>query len=112
MANWFRLWEKKRGLRRTGSRLAASTGEWLFFAGLFLAGAMSLTAVALAFSKWRRMKRMTTATRRFTPAFAAALERRDLDGAVELSGAHPESHVARVLGPALRSARSWLRSSG
>jgi hypothetical protein len=45
MANWFRLWEKKRGLRRTGSRLAASTGEWLFFAGLFLAGAMSLTAV-------------------------------------------------------------------
>lgn len=45
MANWFRLWEKKRGDRRTGSRIAASAGEWLFFAGLFLAGVISLAVV-------------------------------------------------------------------
>ncbi|MEX0818777.1 MAG: hypothetical protein WD070_04260 [Pirellulaceae bacterium] len=45
MARNFRLWQKKRGGRRTGSRLAGSVGEALFFGVLFLLGAISLTAV-------------------------------------------------------------------
>lgn len=45
MARTFRLWQKKRGGRRTGSRLAGSLGEAVFFGILFLLGAISLTAV-------------------------------------------------------------------
>lgn len=46
MARFFRLWQKKRGDRRTGSHLAGSLGEALFFAVLFLLGAIALAAVA------------------------------------------------------------------
>jgi hypothetical protein len=45
VARIFRLWQKKRGDRRTGSRLAGSVGEAVFFGVLFLLGAVSLTAV-------------------------------------------------------------------
>ena len=45
MARLFRLWEKKRGERRTGSKTAGGVGEALFFAALFLLGAVSLTAL-------------------------------------------------------------------
>lgn len=45
MARTFRLWQKKRGGRRTGSRLAGSVGEAVFFGFLFLLGVLSLTAV-------------------------------------------------------------------
>ena len=38
----FRLWGKKRGDRRTGSRLAASLGEGIFFGLLFLLGSILL----------------------------------------------------------------------
>jgi len=41
----FRLWEKKRGDRRTGSHLAASFGEGIFFGVLFLLGSISLTVL-------------------------------------------------------------------
>lgn len=44
-ARRFRLWEKKRGDRRTGSKLWATAGEALFFAALFLFGSVSLFAV-------------------------------------------------------------------
>jgi biopolymer transport protein ExbB/biopolymer transport protein TolQ len=54
------------------------------------------------------MRRMTAATRRFTPEFGAALERRDVDAAIAVSGEHPDSHVARVLGVVLRAARPLL----
>lgn len=45
MARALRLWGKKRGDRRTGSKLLGGLGEVLFFAVLFLLGAASLTAV-------------------------------------------------------------------
>ena len=41
----FRVWEKKRGHRHTGSQLVGSLGEALFFALLFLLGIVCLTAV-------------------------------------------------------------------
>lgn len=43
MARIFRLWEKKRGDRRTGSKLVGTLGEALFFGILFLLGSVSLT---------------------------------------------------------------------
>ena len=45
VARNFRLWLKKRGGRRTGSRLAGRVGEAVFFGILFLLGAASLTVV-------------------------------------------------------------------
>ncbi len=42
MAKFFRLWEKKRGDRRTGSPVAASVGEAMFFGTLFILGIVAL----------------------------------------------------------------------
>ncbi len=43
MAKIFRVWEKKRGDRRTGSRFIGELGEGIFFGLLFLLGTVSLT---------------------------------------------------------------------
>lgn len=48
MARWFRLWEKKRGDRRTGAPWAASVGEATFFGALFLLGSLALALIYLA----------------------------------------------------------------
>lgn len=45
MARLFRFLEKKRGTRRTGSNLAGSVGEALFFAILFLLGVGALATI-------------------------------------------------------------------
>ena len=41
----FRLWEKKRGDRRTGSKLVGTAGEALFFASLFVFGSVAFSAL-------------------------------------------------------------------
>ena len=46
MARLFRLLEKKRGQRRTGSNLIGSVGEALFCGALFLLGVLSLSSIA------------------------------------------------------------------
>ena len=45
MSRRFRLWEKKRGDRRTGSKLVGTAGEGIIFAALFLLGSISLAAL-------------------------------------------------------------------
>ncbi|WP_145098087.1 hypothetical protein [Anatilimnocola aggregata] len=45
MARLFRFLEKKRGTRRTGSNLAGSVGEALFFGALFLLGVGTLSSL-------------------------------------------------------------------
>ncbi|MCL4203086.1 MAG: hypothetical protein KJ000_11345 [Pirellulaceae bacterium] len=45
MARWLRVWEKKRGTRRTGSKLVGTLGEILFSATLFVLGGVSLMAL-------------------------------------------------------------------
>jgi hypothetical protein len=45
LARLLRVWEKKRGQRRTGSKLVGTLGEALFFAALFAAGAVALAAL-------------------------------------------------------------------
>ena len=44
----FRWWPKKRGARRTGSRLLGSLGEAFFFGLLFLLGAVALASLLAA----------------------------------------------------------------
>ena len=48
MARLFRLWEKKRGDRSTGSPLVGGLGEGLFFGILFLLGSLSLAYLVAA----------------------------------------------------------------
>lgn len=48
----FRLWEKKRGSRQTGSKRWAGAGEALFFAVLFLLGVLSLTELLVLRFVW------------------------------------------------------------
>ena len=48
MARLFRLLEKKRGQRRTGSNLMGSVGEAIFCGTMFLLGVLSLTALVAA----------------------------------------------------------------
>ena len=48
MARLFRLWEKKRGDRRTGSQFVGGLGEALFSGVLFLLGAFSLAYVVVS----------------------------------------------------------------
>ena len=45
LARFFRLWEKKRGNRRTGSPLVASRGEALYSATLLLVGVCAAAAL-------------------------------------------------------------------
>ncbi len=48
----FRLWEKKRGDRRTGSKLVGTAGEGIIFAALFLFGSILLATLATTESLW------------------------------------------------------------
>ena len=63
MSRFFRLYEKKRGNRRTGSKTVGNVGEAAFF-GIFFAvgcGAFAYMLVAMVWPEWR-------ANRQFEPA--------------------------------------------
>jgi len=62
VARIFRLWEKKRGDRRTGSEFVGGLGEALFFGVLFLLGALSLAYVAVS-------RVITTTPQLYQPGF-------------------------------------------
>ena len=55
MARSFRICDKKRGDRRTGSRTLGRIGEIVFFSSLFLAGCIGLVVIcgALVVPEWR-----------------------------------------------------------
>jgi biopolymer transport protein ExbB/biopolymer transport protein TolQ len=75
---------------------------WSARAVVLVLGVMSVAEVALAVSKWRRLRRMAKQTRAFAPEFAAALQEGSVDRALAASVKYPESHAARVLGAALQ----------
>lgn len=50
MPRTFRIWEKKRGQRRTGSKFWGGLGEGLFFAALFFVGTIALTALVTTYA--------------------------------------------------------------
>jgi biopolymer transport protein ExbB len=75
---------------------------------LVVLAVMSVVAVSIAAAKWLRLRKMAHETRAFSPRFSAALERDEVNRAIALSRDYPESHLARVLGAALRGAAGML----
>jgi hypothetical protein len=71
VSRFFRLYEKKRGERRTGSKAVGNLGEALFFGIFFAVGcaAFAYMLVALVWPEWR-------ANRQFEPATCVVLGKR------------------------------------
>ncbi|MEX0675955.1 MAG: DUF3592 domain-containing protein [Pirellulales bacterium] len=71
MSRFFRLYEKKRGNRRTGSKTVGDAGEALFFGIFFAVGcaAFAYMLVALVWPEWR-------ANRQFEPATCVVIAKR------------------------------------
>lgn len=72
MSRFIRLYEKKRGDRRTGSKAVGSLGEALFFGAFFVLGFGTFAYMigALAWPEWR-------ANRQFAPATCELLDKRE-----------------------------------
>ncbi len=64
MARWLRLYEKKRGDRRTGSRAAGDLGEALFFGSFFAIGCIALAVIVsvLVWPEWRANRQFAETT--------------------------------------------------
>jgi hypothetical protein len=64
LAHWFRLYEKKRGDRRTGSRAAGNVGEALFFGIFFAVGCVALAVIVsvLVWPEWRANRQFAETT--------------------------------------------------
>lgn len=63
---------------------------------------MSIVTVSVSLAKWWRLRKLERATKRFEPEFAAARNDNDLEHALRLTDEHPDSHVAAIMGEALR----------
>lgn len=81
---------------------------WFARVVLFVLIVMSILSLTVAFFKWKRMRTMARATRTFAPLFSEALEQGNIQGALELTETHKDSHVARVLGESLREVAPLL----
>ena len=95
--------------------MGLSLGEMWLQMGWFVRGivivmlGMSVVTLSVSLAKWWRLRKLERATNRFEPEFAAAREADDLDRALRLTDEHPESHVAAVLGEALREVAPLLK---
>lgn len=69
---------------------------------------MSIITIAVAVAKWRTLARMSRETRAFAPKFSEALEQNRIREALALTEEHSDSHVASVLGEALREVAPLL----
>jgi hypothetical protein len=71
LSRFFRLYEKKRGKRRTGSQTVGSLGEAMFFGVFFIVGcaAMAYMLIVLVWPEWR-------ANRQFDETKGIILEKR------------------------------------
>ena len=81
---------------------------WFARIVLFILIGMSILSLTVAFFKWKRMRTMANATRTFAPLFSEALEAENVQGALDLTETHKDSHVARVLGESLREVAPLL----
>ncbi len=70
---------------------------------------MSVVTISVSLAKWWRLHKLDRATKRFEPEYAAAREADDLDEALRVTSQHPDSHVAAVLGEALREVVPLLK---
>ena len=82
---------------------------WFVRAIVILMIGMSVVTVAVALAKWWRLRQLETATSRFEPYLSEARSRDDLESALRLTEEHSSSHVAAVLGEALREVAPLLR---
>lgn len=76
---------------------------------IFVLGLMSIYSLGIAAAKWWRIRKSLRETRRFAPEFARFLQEEQLDKAIALAEKQKVSHVARVLGDALREVKPLLR---
>ncbi len=91
MSRFFRLYEKKRGNRRTGSKTVGNLGEALFFGIFFVIGcaAMGYMLLALVWPEWR-------ANRQFEQATGTIVEKRvGKPSATNTTGVEFEPHMFR-----------------
>ena len=70
--------------------------------------AMSVITIAVAVAKYRTLARMSRETRAFAPKFSEALEGERIQDALALTEQYKGSHVAGVLGEALREVAPLL----
>ena len=70
---------------------------------------MSVVTVSVSLAKWWHLRKLERATARFDPEFTDAREADDLERALRLTDEHSGSHVAAVLGEALREVVPLLR---
>ena len=82
--------------------------------GLFAKGVVAILAVMSIYSltisigKWIMLTRSQTATRKFAPEFARAIQEEQLDQAISLAEKTKTSHVSRVLGEALAEVKPLI----
>jgi biopolymer transport protein ExbB/biopolymer transport protein TolQ len=82
----------------------------LFAKGIVMVMAvMSVWSLGVAGGKWWRIRRSLKQTAKFAPEFARFLQEEQLDQAIALAEKQKISHVARVLGEALREIKPLLR---
>src|SRR5688500_8096576 len=81
---------------------------WFVRGIVFIMIAMSVITIAVAVAKWRTLARMSRETRLFAPKFSQALETENINEALALTAKHKGSHVALVLGEALREVAPLL----
>ena len=75
---------------------------------IFVLMGMSMYAFTVGGQKWWKFFRSKSQTRKFAPEFARFLQEDQLDAAIELAEVQKRSHVARVLGEALREVKPLL----
>jgi len=76
---------------------------------VFILAFMSIYSLGVAGAKWWRIRRSMKQTAKFAPEFARFLQEEQLDQAIALAEKQKISHVARVLGEALREIKPLLR---
>ncbi len=70
---------------------------------------MSFYSLTIAIGKLIRIRKSTSATRKFAPLFSRAIQEEQLDQAISLAEKNQNSHVAKVLGGALSEVKPLLR---
>lgn len=70
---------------------------------------MSFFSLTIAIGKLIRIRKSTSATRKFAPQFSRAIQEEQLDQAIALAEKNQNSHVAKVLGGALAEVKPLLR---
>ncbi len=89
------------------------TMGWFPRAIVFVMFIMAIFIIAVTVTKWSRFYRMGKATRKFAPEFSSILERGSITEGLALADQYRQkSHVAQVLGEALREVAPLIDGGG